>query len=199
MASRSAIRHLPAGATYLREGDSCAGIALVLDGRLRVSKSSGSGREITLYHIVPGETCVLTASCLFAGSRYPAMAQVVEDVTAALLPSDVFLQLFETVPDVRLFVLNHFADRLATTMALVEEVAFRRVDQRAARWLAEWGGRQTVLPMSHEEIAAQLGTARVVVSRLLEDFSSRGWVALGRRRVEVLDAAALSAFSNQSD
>ncbi len=199
VAERTMVKHLPAGATYLREGDRCAGIALVLEGRLRVAKSSRTGREITLYHIVPGETCILTASCLLSGAVYPAHASVVDDVTAALIPADVFHHLFETEPAVRTFVFDHFAERLATTMALLEEVAFRRVDQRAARWLVETADIHDVLAFSHEEIAAQLGTARVVVSRLLEDFQSRGWVALGRRRVEVRNAAALLAFSNESD
>ncbi|MEX2179471.1 MAG: Crp/Fnr family transcriptional regulator [Gemmatimonadaceae bacterium] len=196
---RTMLRRLPAGETYLRDGDSCSAIALVLEGRLRVSKSAPSGREITLYQIVPGETCILTASCLLAGKRYPAQADVVEDVEAALVPADVFRRAFDSVPDVRMFVFDHFTERLATTMALVEEVAFRRVDQRAARWLAEQSGDAQVLAMSHEEIAAHLGTARVVVSRVLENFGSRGWVKLGRRKVEVLDPKALRAFGSQSD
>lgn len=103
------------------------------------------------------------------------------------------------VPAVRRFVLDHFTDRLATTMALVEEVAFRRLDQRAARWLADQAEGGGVIALSHQEIAGHLGTARVVVSRILGEFESRGWVRLGRRRVEVTDPAALRAFGNQSD
>ena len=198
-AERTVLGRVPAGATYLHEGDTCAAIALVIEGRLRVSKASTSGREITLYHIVPGETCILSASCLLAGAHYPANAVVVDDVVAALVPGDVFRRLFDVVPAVRMFVLNHFTERLATTMALVEEVAFRHVDQRAARWLAESGERGEVLTMSHEDIAAHLGSARVVVSRILEDFQSRGWVTLGRRRVEIADADALRAFGNKGD
>jgi CRP/FNR family transcriptional regulator len=199
VAERMMVKHLPAGAMYLREGDRCAGIALVLEGRLRVAKSSRAGREITLYHIVPGETCILTASCLLSGAVYPAHASVVDHVTAALIPADMFHHLFETEPAVRSFVFDHFADRLAATMTLLEEVAFRRVDQRAARWLVETADAHHVVALSHEEIAAQLGTARVVVSRLLEDFQSRGWVILGRRRVEIGDSQALLTFSNKSD
>lgn len=186
-------------ASYLREGDTCAAIALVLEGTLRVSKASANGREIALYHIVAGETCILSASCLLAGARYPAQAVVVEDTLAALVPGAVFQRLFDTVPAVRLFVLNQFTDRLATTMALVEEVAFRRVDQRAAGWLASLGGPGTVLTLSHEEMALHLGTARVVVARVLGEFQSRGWVRLGRRRVEVTDPDALRAYSDRSD
>ena len=201
LAGRGMVRVLPAGTVYLREGDACAYIALVLEGRIRVSRSAPSGREITLYHIEPGETCILTASCLLAGAAYPAQATVAEDVTAALLPGDLFRRLVATVEPVRNFVIGHFGDRLATVMALIEEVAFRQVDRRRAAWLAGEAREQRghVVALSHEEIADQVGTARVVVSRVLESFADRGWVALGRRRVEVLAPDQLRAFGNQSD
>lgn len=198
--TRGAVRALPAGAVYLREGDTCAGMALVLAGRLRVSKSS-EGREITLYHIEAGETCILSASCVLAPASYPALATVVEDVTALLIPADLFRQLVATYEPVRSFVFAHFGDRLATVMALVEEVAFARVDRRVATWLAREAEMRgtAVIPVSHEEIARQLGTARVVVSRVMEGFADRRWITQGRRRVEVLDARALGAYGNQSD
>jgi CRP/FNR family transcriptional regulator len=197
---RGVLRTLPKGAVYLREGDSCAGIALLLDGRIRVSKSAESGREITLYHIEPGETCILTASCLLAGTRYPATAVAADTSVAALLPGAFFRRLVDTAPAVREFVFDHFSERLAAVMALVEEVAFRGVDRRLARWLAsEASARPGPVLLSHEELAAHIGTARVVVSRVLAEFESRGWLRLGRRRVEVLSREALAAFGNQGD
>jgi CRP/FNR family transcriptional regulator len=199
--ARGMVRSLPAGTVYLREGDACAFIALVLGGRIRVARTAPSGREITLYHIEPGETCILTASCLLAGAAYPAQATVSEDVEALLVPGDLFRRLVAAVEPVRNFVIGHFGDRLATVMALIEEVAFRQVDRRLAAWLAgEARGRVGhVLAMSHEELADEVGTARVVVSRTLESFAERGWIVLGRRRVEVRAPEELSRFGNQSD
>jgi CRP/FNR family transcriptional regulator len=201
LAARGMVRALPAGTVYLREGESCAYIALVLQGRLRVSRSAPSGREITLYHIEPGETCILSASCLLAGAAYPAQATVVDDVEALLVPGDLFRHLVATSEPVRTFVIGHFGDRLATVMALIEEVAFRQVDRRLASWLAAEAGGRTghVVALSHEQIADQVGTARVVVSRILESFGERRWIGQGRRRVEVLDPGALAAFGNRSD
>ena len=200
LASRAQMRSLSAGTVYLREGDRCAGIALVTEGRIRVAKTSPTAREITLYHIAPGETCILTASCLLGDAPYPALATVVEDVTALLVPADVFRHLMAASEPVRSFIIGQFGSRLGTVMALVEEVAFARVDRRLANWLAAESGRvATPLAFSHEEIASQIGTARVVVSRVLETFEDKGWVALGRRRVEIRDLAALEAYGNQSD
>lgn len=198
--ARAQMRSLSAGTVYLREGDSCAGIALVVAGRIRVSRASASGREITLYHIGPGETCILTASCLLSNAPYPAQATVVEEVTALLVPADVFRHLVAASEPLRAFVFGQFGSRLDTVMALVEEVAFARVDRRLASWLAAEADRlDAPLSLSHEEIASQVGTARVVVSRVLETFEDKGWVTLGRRRVDIRDRAALAAYGNQSD
>ncbi|MCU0634186.1 MAG: Crp/Fnr family transcriptional regulator [Gemmatimonadaceae bacterium] len=199
LVERTALKQVPAGTTFLREGDACGTIALVLEGTVRVSKSAASGRAITLYQIVAGETCVLTASCLLATARYPADAVVVDDATVALVPGDLFTHLFHVAPSVQRFVLEHFTERLAATMALVEDVAFRRVDQRVARWLVEAARTTPVIATSHEQLAAELGTARVVISRILADFQQRGWVTQARRRLEVRDPAALEAFGNESD
>ncbi|HZI27441.1 MAG TPA: Crp/Fnr family transcriptional regulator [Gemmatimonadaceae bacterium] len=198
--ARAQMRSLRAGTVYLREGDTCAGIALVIAGRIRVARTSDSGREITLYHIGPGETCILTASCLLSNARYPAQATVVEDVTALLVPTDVFRHLMATSEPLRAFIFGQFGSRLDTVMALVEEVAFARVDRRLASWLAAEAGRlDAPLSLSHEEIASHVGTARVVVSRVLETFEDKGWVTLGRRRVDIRDPAALARYGNQSD
>lgn len=200
LASRSSLRSLSAGTVYLREGDSCAGVALVTSGRIRVSRSSPTGREITLYHIGPGETCILSASCVMRSSSYPALATVTEDVTALVVPGDLFRHLVATSEPLRSFILAHFGERLATVMALVEEVAFAAVDRRLAHWLAtEFQRIPAPLTLSHDEIAAHLGTARVVVSRVLETFQDRGWLSLGRRRIDVRDPVALASYGNQSD
>lgn len=181
IAQRGIVRRLPSGTVYLHVGDTCSGIALITAGRIRVAKTAASGRSITLYHIVPGETCILATSCLLAGSSYPATATVAQPAAALLVPGDVFARLFAGSTAIRAWVLSQFTERLATVMALVEEVAFRKVDQRLARWLVTEGGRASggVLALSHDDVATHIGSARVVVSRVLEEFEARGWVVLG--------------------
>jgi CRP/FNR family transcriptional regulator len=179
----------PAGTVLLEEGQPCEGALLVTSGSIRVYKTSPSGREITLYLVQPGEMCVLGISCLLNDTRYPARAAVKTDTEAFGIPAPAFRRLFREEAPVQRFVLDMFSSRLSSVMQLVEEVAFRRMDERLAVFLLKEAERSpgTYHPvaMSHEQIATHLGTAREVVSRLLSQLEGDGLVRLGRRRVHI--------------
>lgn len=180
----------------LTEGVTCDAVLFVLRGAIRVFRTAPSGRPIGLYRIEPGESCVLGISCVLAESGYGAQAETAEPTEAFALGAQAFRLLFRTEPAMQQFVMGLFARRLAAVMALVEEVAFRRVDERLARLLlrdAAASGKPRIVARSHEELAAQLGTAREVVSRILAQFEEDGLVRLERRRIRVLDGAALAA------
>lgn len=191
--------HVPAGKILLEEGSRCETLLLVRSGTIRVFKATPAGREITLYLVQAGEMCILGISCLFSDQRYPAMAAVMEDVDALVVPGGVFRELFRDEPAVRQFVVDLFSRRLDVVMTLVEEVAFRKMDQRLAAFLlrksSEKTGRFRPVEMSHEQIADHLGTAREVVSRLLSQFEDDGMIELDRRRVRIADPAKLSALA----
>lgn len=184
---------LPAGAFICQEGDSCVGLALVLDGRVRVYKSSPEGRELTLYHIEPGASCILTASCVLSGWAFPAFARAETEVRAWLLPAATFQAVYAADPVWQRFVNGLLAERLVDVIALVEEVAFQRLDARLARHLlARAGdGPDPVVHATHEALADDLGSAREVVSRLLKAFEDEGLVALGRAQVRIMDDEGL--------
>lgn len=189
------IVELPAGAVPFRPAQPCDGYLLVLSGAIRVQLLSESGREIVLYRVEAGQTCILTTACLMGGGDYPAEAVVESDVTAALLPGAAFEELLARSPAFRAFVFGAFGQRFADLMTVVDEVAFRRVDLRLARFLLDRMDAEHRLALSHHEIAAELGSVREVVSRQLKEFERRGWIALDRRRVEIRDAAALGALA----
>jgi CRP/FNR family transcriptional regulator len=179
-------------------GSRCSHLPLVLGGALRVFIVSDTGREITLYRIERGESCVLSATCILDGSRFPAMAQA-EGVTDVLLvPSPVFAGLVEEQPAWRRFVFGLYARRLENVLALVEEVAFRRMDERLAAFLLEHAADPgSAVRQTHARIAAELGTSREVVTRILADFESQGLVALDRGRIEVRKPAELRSRTGQ--
>lgn len=186
---------LPAGVQPFRASDHCEHYFFVLAGRVRVQMVAESGREIVLYRIGAGETCVLTTACLLSGENYPAEARSETELDALMLPRTAFRALLDRSPAFRDFVFRAYGQRIAGLMALIEEVVFRRLDLRLAQWLAERADAQgTHLPMTHQEIAQELGSAREVVSRQLKDFERRGWLVLGRGAVEVVQPEALRRF-----
>src|SRR5262245_50420051 len=138
----ASIVHLEAGAYFLREGDTCAHFALLVSGRMRVFKLGESGHEITLYHVGPGEACPLNVSCILSGRPVPAMARVEENVEAVVVPVSKFRTWMAQHEPIRAFVFEMFATRISEMMSLVEEVAFRRMDQRLARRLHDLLGQE---------------------------------------------------------
>lgn len=122
--------HLPAGVTLLRAGDVCQNYFLVLEGTIRVQKVSENGREIVLYRLGPGETCILTTSCIIAGERYPAEGVTETEVRAVSLPLADFHKVVAASDAFRRFVFASFGERLAALMMLVEAIAFGRMDSR---------------------------------------------------------------------
>lgn len=193
------VMQMGAGLELLEEGSLCQALLLVESGSIRVYKMSPAGREITLYQVTPGESCVLGTSCVVNDQRYPAHAICSRDANALAVPAAIFRHLYDQEPAVRSFVMNLFSRRLSDLMLLVEEVAFRRMDERLAAFLLEKGfvsrGVLKPIEMSHEEIASHLGTAREVVTRVLQQFVDECLVRLERKRVILLNAEELRARS----
>lgn len=180
-------RTVAAGALLFDEQQPCQGFPFVLSGAIRVLKLASNGRELPLYEVLPGESCIITASCLLGRSDYRARGVTVGETTLRLLPSEEFDRLLAS-PPFRRFVFGLFHERLAELIRLVEEVAFRKLDQRLAMRLL---GRGRIVRLTHQQLADELGSVREMVSRLLKDFAQQGWVRQGRNEIEILDAAAL--------
>lgn len=180
-------KSFPAGATVFDERQPCRGFAFILDGAIRVVKVSANARELPLYRVTAGESCIITSSCLLGHTDYNARGVTDGPTTLALLPGQLFDEML-TEPAFRDFVFALFSERMAELMQLVEEVAFHKLDQRLAALLL---GRGRVVHASHQRLADELGSVREMVSRLLKRFEEQGLVRLGREQVEVLDPAGL--------
>jgi CRP/FNR family transcriptional regulator len=183
--SVSRAQAIPTGKQIYAEGDACSSIAFVLSGEIRVFKIGETGREITLYEIGPGETCILNASCILSGRTYPANAVSLTDVKILLIPSTAFRKLVDEHETMRDFVFNLLSRRLSSVMELVEEVAFGRLDERLTEYLVE-KSENNLLETTHQKIANDLGTSREVVSRLLKDFERKQVVRLSRNSITLL-------------
>lgn len=177
------------------EGDRVEAIALLISGVVRVYKIGETGREITLYRFGNGSSCILTANAILSQKTFPAVATVEQDAEAVMIPADVFRDWVKRYDLWREFVFDLLSERLSTVMAVIDEVAFQRMDRRVALLLLERARCQNPLRITHQEIAAELGSSREVISRLLEDFVSEGSIRSGRGTVEVLDFDLLESRS----
>jgi CRP/FNR family transcriptional regulator len=187
---------VPAGTVVFHEGDQCNNYLLVLDGSVRVQKVSMSGREIILYRVESGDSCVLTTSCLLAGDLYPAEGIAETEVKAVAIPVQIFRKGMAESEGFRQFVLSAYGQRISNLIVLVEEVAFGRVDVRLAQCLLRHARHGTTIQATHQDLAAELGSAREVISRQLKEFERNGWVALHRGRLDVLDSQALRELAS---
>lgn len=190
---------LSPGSFYFRAGDACTQIALVGEGNVRVFQIGSSGREVTLYHVQEGETCLLTLNSALTGELYPADAVIESEVAAVLLPVAPFRAWVDRHAGMRSFVFSVMARRITDLMALVHEIALRRVDRRLACFLLDQFERQpagnSCLSTTHEHVAVELSTAREVVSRLLKELEHEGALELGRGWIRLRNPGALRELS----
>lgn len=178
---------VPAGSILFDEQQPCQGFPFILEGTIRVVKAAANGRELPLYRVLPGESCIITSSCLLGHAAYNARGITEGATTLALLPRELFNALLGE-PVFRAFVFALFSERMADLMQLVEEVAFQKLDQRLAALLL---GKGRVISVTHQQLADELGSVREIVSRLLKNFSEQDLVRLGREQIEILDPARL--------
>ena len=184
---------IPAGRDVFVEGDFPDSIALVISGTVRVYKIGSTGREITLYRFGLGESCILTANAILSQKTFPAIATVEEDIEAVVIPAELFREWVKRYDLWREFVFDLLSDRLSTIMTIVDEILFQRMDQRVAAWLLQQAEIQNPVQVTHQEIAAELGSSREVISRVLEEFRQSGLIEPGRGQIEILDKIELES------
>ena len=195
LGAMSQVVELPADTTVFHPGDEPQNFLLVLDGVVRVQMTSETGREIVLYRVDPGETCILTTTCLLGHSAYNAEGVTESPVTAVAIPAQQFHELIGLSPTLRDFVFQSYGERLTHLLTLVEEVVFARLEVRVARLLLERADNNGLLTQTHQQLAVELGTAREVISRQLKEFERQGLVNLKRGSIELSDTKALSQLA----
>ena len=192
----SAVREisLPANTTAFHQGDNCANYLLVVEGSIKVLARSESGREIVLYRVQRGGSCVLTTSCLLSNSRYPAEGITESPVQALAIPAEIFHQGLAESEAFRQFVFNAYGQRLAEVIALVAEISFGQLSRRLARYILQHA-TGNALATTHQALATELGSAREVISRQLKDFEQRGWIVQQRGQIKLRDPDGLKSIT----
>ena len=189
---RSMVLEVPRGTVIFGPRKSPENMLFLLDGSVRVQQTSDSGREIVLYRIHAGESCVLTTACLLAYEDYSAEGITETDIRAAAIPRAVFDDLVANSAPFRNFVFAAFSKRITDLFLMIDEVAFQRIDVRLAQKLQELVSRTGSVSATHQQLSVELGTAREVISRQLQEFQRRGWVVQSRGTITLVDAQALA-------
>lgn len=183
--------HIPQGHTIADPGSECSQLALLLSGQVRVYKLAAKGREITLYRIKAGDSCVLTASCVMSATPFPAIAEAETDLDAVIIPAACVRDWLTQSRAWSGFVFGLVSRRLADVITVLESVTFLRLDVRIAAYLMDQARDETRLSIKHHQIAADLGTSREGVSRTLKAFDKQGWIEMGRGELVIRDAEQL--------
>jgi len=186
--------HKHAGDVMFEPADFSARYPFVLRGAARVLKVGRSAPDTLLYRLPVGEHCLLSASGLMAHWRFGARVIAEEETEVVLIPAPLFRELVHESPEFALAVYVGIAHRLESVMDLVEQATYFRLDQRLATLILASG---SPVNKSHQEMANDLGVSRENVSRVLSELRGRGWIRLGRRRIDTLDADSLRAFIDQ--
>lgn len=188
------VQSLPRGARLFGPGDRAQGFAVVLSGRVEVSLTGPSGREILLYAVEPGQSCIQTTLGLMGDEPYSGEAICAGEVRLSLIPAPLFHALMGRSEAFRGFVFRAMAMRMSDMTTLLERVAFTRVEARLAAALLDLAVDGSV-EATHAELAARIGSAREVVSRRLEAMARQGLLSTDRGRVELHDRAALQRLA----
>jgi CRP/FNR family transcriptional regulator len=195
---RSSIVAVPENTTIFGPGNSPENMLFLLEGTVRVQQVSETGHEIVLYRIEAGESCVLTTACLLAYDDYAAEGITETPVEAAALPRGVFDDLVAGSKPFRDFVFAAFSKRITDLFLMIDEVAFQRLDVRLADKLIKLSGGADTVATTHQKLSVELGTAREVISRQLQEFQRRGWIAQARGSVSLLERKQLEQLAHHN-
>lgn len=188
----SRLLSVPEGTEVFAPGQSADNLLLLLQGTVRVLQLSDTGREVFLYRVHAGESCVLTTACMLAFEDYAAYGVAETDIRAVAIPRASFDDLAGRSAVFRRFVFAAYSRRITDLFSLIDSIVFQRMDVRLAARLLELAGDGAEVHATHQVLATELGTAREVISRTLSEFQKRGWVGQGRGVVTLLDRPALA-------
>ncbi len=193
--SGSQIVNVPAGTQVFSPGQTADNLLLLLDGTIRVQQKSDTGREVFLYRVHAGESCVLTTACMLAFEDYSADGIAETDVSAVAIPRETFDDLVARSEDFRNFVFAAYSRRITDLFTLIDDIVFQRMDVRLAARLLELSDHNNIVRATHAVLGTELGTAREVISRILSEFHRRGWIEQSRGEVHLINRDGLEQMT----
>lgn len=186
--------------TTIHDGSECSGVFFIRSGCLRVYIMSEKGKDITLYRLYPGDMCMLSASCVLQAITFDVMIDAEEDSECYVISGPAFASVSDKNPKVKIFSLQTAISRFSDVMWVMQQILFMSMDQRLAIFLSDESKRivSDTIPLTHEQIAKYMGSAREVVTRMLKYFANEGIVEVSRKGVRILDKKRLGEIAFES-
>lgn len=190
------VAHFPvleAGDVAYEEESPCPNYLMCIEGRTRIFKTNEAGRQMLLYNVEDGATCVLTTQCLLSRTNFPAESVAERRTLLAAIPASWFYTFVAEIPAFRDFVLSDYTKLLGSMFSFVDALAFQTTEQRLAGRMLVDAGETMVVDKTHQQLASDIGSVREIVSRHMSDWERRGWVSTSRGQVKIIDRAALAS------
>jgi len=188
LATRARLVNAKAGELIIKPGKISKTIPIILSGIVKVSRVEEDGRELFLYHINPDESCAMTFTCCMQDQPSEIRAEAEDDVEMLLIPSEAMSEWLVKYPSWKDFVMKTIRNRFNELLKTIDLIAFQNLDQRLIVYLREKAraSGSNLINLSHEQIATELATARVVISRLLKKLERDGKILLFRHQIKLL-------------
>ncbi len=182
--SKSKYIQIPKGTILFYQDDICKDILYLLEGEVQLLMYGGVGEEIPLYTLHNGEQCIINTSSALSQTKAVGTAQTLTDIKGWLIPEDTIKNLMHNSAKYQNFIFSLFALRFHALTTLVEDIKFKRLDSRILDLLK--AKKNDIIQITHDEVANELGTSRVVVSRVLKDLENKKYIKLHRGKIEIL-------------
>ena len=186
--------------TLLHSGErDCMGLLVIRSGQLRAYITSDEGKEITLYRLFERDICLFSASCVMSSVQFDIMISAEKDTEFWIIPPYYYKSLMERSAEVANYTNRIMASRFTEVMWLMEQVMWKSFDKRLAAFLIEESQLEGTMQLriTHEQIAAHLGSAREVVTRMLKYFQTEGMVSLTRGTIQITDGDRLAEYCEE--
>ncbi|MDA3808891.1 MAG: Crp/Fnr family transcriptional regulator [Spirochaetaceae bacterium] len=188
----SKIKKVQEGSVLLSPGADCEYLPFMLNGHLKVHRTAENGREIVLYHIEDGESCILSALGILNKTDFPASAVIEKSGDVILIPARLVKRYIDVYPGWRNYIFSLYNNRFNVVLELIDEVLFRKLDVRLARYLVNHKNESNNIQFkTHQDLADELGSSREVISRILKSFSGKDLISYERNNIFIRELKEL--------
>lgn len=179
------ITSFPADSSIMHPGDQVMYIPFVLEGAIKIMRENEDGEELLLYYIESGDTCAMTLQCCVRNTKSQIKAIAIEDAKLLMIPMEYMEKWLEKYPSWRNYILESYHNRMIELMETIDSITFKRLDERLSQYLIDQAKLHGSLEINytHQQIAEDLHSSRVVISRLLKQMEAKGLIQLHRNRI----------------